>query len=245
MKPAARFLLLLLAQAAVPSHAGILQRWTFDDAKPFHDLVIQGDAPKVVPDPKNPANKVMRSFLKPHAKRPERSEVMPGVIQVGEERWVGVRIMRPDKVHNPFNCFFQLGPIDGAKGHGGGGLYQLNNYSNGQWVFRGFMERVGAKGFSDNIGPVTYGEWDTWVFHIKLRADASGLVSVWRNGKPVAEHTGQNAFPGDRMRIKWGVYVGKGSEVAVEIDALYDDVVIADANSSLEAIQQAIKGAGK
>lgn len=216
--------------------AKILQQWTFDDNKPLHNLIIQGDAPKIIPDPKDPHNKVMLSFLKPNAKRPERSEVMPGTITVGEERWVGVRTLRPNRVQNGFNCFFQLGPVDGAPGHGGGGLYQLNSYGKDTWAFRGFMERVGGKGFCIPMGGIQYGNWDVWVFHVKLRADKEGLIEVWRNGALMTKQSGQNAFPGDRMRIKWGVYVGKGSKVAAEISACYDDITIGDETSGYDEV---------
>ena len=234
--PATLFLLAALLAPLPQAGAEILQQWTFDDAKPLHNLVIQGDAPKIISDPTDASNKVMLSFLKPGAKRPERSEVMPGVITVGQERWVGVRILRPNHVQNPFNCFFQLGPVDGAPGHSGGGLYQLNSYGKDTWAFRGYMERVGGKGFSIPMGIIRYGNWDKWVFHVKLRDDKTGLIEVWKNGALMTKQTGQNAFPGDKMRIKWGVYVGKGSVVAAEIRACYDDIKIGDETSSYNEV---------
>ena len=234
--PSSAIILAVLVAAAQASPAKILQSWDFDGDKPFHDLVIQGDHPAVVADPVNPSNKVMRSVLQPGAKRPERSEVMPGVIKIGDERWVGVRILRPDSVQNKFNCFFQLGPVDGAPGHGGGGLYQLNSYGKDIWTVRGFMERVGAKGFSQPIGPITTGKWDDFVFHVKFRDDARGFLEVWKNGVSVFRHEGPNGFAGDKMRIKWGVYVGKGNVPTAPITALYDNVVIGDERSSYQEV---------
>lgn len=211
----------------------VLQEWNFEDNNPLHNLTIEGSKPEIIPDPKDPSNKVMRAVLKPDQEREERSEVMPGAIKVGEDRWIGVRIMRPDPQQNEWNCFFQLGPIWGAPGKGRAGLYQLDTLGDAAWHFRGWMGRAGGKDFMKRIGPLKYGEWDDWVFHVKLRADDTGMVEVWRNGKSVLKHMGQNAFPGDTMRIKWGVYARKTEK---EISALYDNVVIGDENSSYEEV---------
>ena len=214
----------------------ILVQWDFEGAKPIHSVSIEGEPPKVVADPLNPKNKVMLSILKPEQARAERSEVRTQhSVGVGEERWVGVRILRPEPVQTGFTCFFQLGPISGAKGLGGAGLYQLAAYGKDgsyQWRIRGFVERLGAKPVSIDVGPVAYGKWEDWVFHMKLRADSSGLLEVWRDGKLVATHHGQNAQPGDHIPIKWGVYVGKGSAVPKDIRTFYDEVTIGDADSS-------------
>jgi len=226
------------------AEAGILQKWDFDSPNPLHNLVIQGDKPEIIPDPKQPGNHVMRSVLRPGAKRAERSEVMPGVIQCGEERWVGVRILRPDRTQSGFNCFSQLGPVDGAPGHGGGGLYQLNCYNTSTWAFRAFMERMGGKGIHQDVGAIHFGDWENWAFHIKVSDKNDGLIEVWRNGTPVLKHAGPNVYPGDKVRIKWGVYVGKGGKVPGEISALYDDIIIGDAKSNLQEVSAKRHGAG-
>lgn len=228
-----------LIHASPNAEAKILQQWTFEGSQPFQGLAIEGEPPKVVADPKNPANKVMFSVLKPGAERPERSEVKLNGVRVGEDRWVGVRIFRPNAEQCGFTCFFQLGPIVGAKGHGGGGLYQLAAYGkdgDNTWKIRGFMERAGGKGFGIPVGKVVYNEWEDWVFHLKVRADASGLIEVWKNGQPVVKQEGQNAFEGDKVAIKWGVYVGKGNAPTKEITAYFDDITIGDASSSMQEV---------
>jgi len=228
--------------------AEILQQWNFEGTMPFRNLSIQGEAPKVVADPKNPSNKVMISVLKPGAARPERSEVWLNGARVGEDRWVGVRILRPDPEQNGFTCYFQLGPIVGAKGRGGNGLYQLSAYGRDgdyTWKIRGFMERAGGKGFGIPVGKVVYNEWEDWVFHLKLRADDSGLIEVWKNGRPVVKQTGPNAFEGDKVAIKWGVYVGKGNAPKGEITAYFDDITIGDASSSMQEVAPKRTGLAK
>lgn len=54
-----------LLLTALPSHAKILLRWSFDDAKPMHDVPVEGEPPVILADPQTPANKVMLSVLKP------------------------------------------------------------------------------------------------------------------------------------------------------------------------------------
>ena len=228
-----------LLHVSFRADAKILQQWSFEDDNPFQGLAIEGEPPKVVADPQNPANKVMYSVLKPGAERQERSEVKLNNVREGEERWVGVRILRPNAKQSGFTCFFQLGPIVGAKGHGGSGLYQLASYGkdgNNTWKIRGFMERAGGKGFGIPVGKVEYNKWEDWVFHIKVRADTSGLIEVWKNGQPVVKQTGQNAFPGDKVAIKWGVYVGKGNVPTDEITAFFDNITIGDASSSMNEV---------
>jgi hypothetical protein len=237
-----------LIHAGSHAEAKILKQWTFEGGQPFQGLAIEGEPPKVVADPKDPAKKVMLSVLKPGAERPERSEVKLNNVQVGEDRWVGVRILRPNAEQCGFTCFFQLGPIVGAKGHGGGGLYQLAAYGkNGDntWKIRGFMERAGGKGFGIPVGKVVYNEWEDWVFHLKVRADATGLIEVWKNGQPVAHEAGQNAFEGDKVAIKWGVYVGKGNVPSAEITAYFDDITIGDASSSMQEVAPKHTGLAK
>jgi hypothetical protein len=72
---------------------------------------------------------------------------------------------------------------------------------------------------------------DAWVFNVRLRADASGLVRVWRNGELVADSSADgrpaseraNAFADDYTRVKWGPYTGNASK-----KAFYSDIVIAE-----------------
>ena len=232
-------LIAVVCSVGTRADARILHQWKFEGDQPFKGLGIEGEPPRVVADPKNSGNKVMLSVLKPGAKRAERSEVKLHHVRVGEDRWVGVRILRPNARQNGFTCFFQIGPISGAKGRGGGGLYQLAAYGGEgdyTWKIRGFMERAGGKGFAIPVGRVVYNEWEDWVFHLKVRADDSGLIEVWKNGRPVVRQTGRNAFEGDKVAIKWGVYVGKGNTPAGEITACFDDVTIGDASSSLQEV---------
>lgn len=228
---------MLLAFAPAMS-AGILQEWRFEKSKSaLRDLVIQGDRPRIVNDPHDKANKVMMAELKPGAKRPERSEVMPGVIKHGEERWIGFRVMRPAKDHEGFLSTFQLGPISDPKRrlHG---AWQLVSYEQNVWTIRGHRGRGVSEpnGISKQVGAVGFGKWETWVFHVRFRDDEKGLIQIWRDGKSVFERSGVNGAKGDIMRIKWGVYVGTGNSPKKPVSTLFDNVTIANHTSSLGKI---------
>lgn len=228
-------LLAAILNATPHASAKILQRWDFEGRQPFHGLVIEGEPPQVIPDPGNPANHVMCSVLRPGAKRPERSEVKLNYVPEGEERWVGVRIRRPNATQNGFTSFFQLGPMVCAPG----ALFQLAAYGkegNCQWNIRGYLKSIGAEGIRLPVGKVVCNKWENWVFHIKVKADESGLVEVWRDGQPVFRREGRNASAGAKMPVKWGIYVGTGNKAYAEITAYYDDITIGDANSSLHEV---------
>ena len=217
----------------------VLQRWDFEGDAPFHDLRIEGEPPVVIPDPLQPGNRVMHAVLRPHAERRERSEVRFDRIREGEERWVGCRIYRPDAEQYRRVCMFQLGPISGAPGHAGRGLYQIlgrKREQSLQWTFRGYLSRVQEDDFEHPAGPMQVGAWDSWVMHIRLRSDEEGLITLWRNGRKIVESRGRNAYPGDRIAVKWGAYIGAGNITEQETNVYFDDVVIGDAAACYEDV---------
>lgn len=221
------------------AEGAVLQRWDFEGDQPFHDLKIEGEPPVIIADPQNPANRVMHAVLRPHAERPERSEVRFDRILEGQERWVGCRIYRPDAEQFRRVCLFQLGPISGAPGRNGRGLYQILAWKRGEqltWSFRSYLSRVGEQDQDDQAGPLTVGTWEDWVLHLKLRADADGLITVWRNGQKIIERSGPNAFPQDRIAVKWGAYIGKGNLPEQETHAYFDDIVIGDQTARYEDV---------
>lgn len=217
----------------------ILHRWDFEGSDPFHTLKIEGEPPVVISDPRNPANRVMHAVLKPKAERPERSEVRFDRIEEGQERWVGCRIFRPDPEQFHRVCIFQLGPISGAPGRGGRGLYQiLARKVDDQlvWTLRGYTSRVNDRDFEDQAGPLVIGTWDDWVMHIKLRHDDQGRIVLWRNGRQIVDRSGQNAWPGDRLAVKWGAYIGSGNTTEQETNVYFDDIVIGNEMARYEDV---------
>ncbi len=75
---------------------------------------------------------------------------------------------------------------------------------------------------------------DTWVAHLKMRSDSTGVVRIWRNGEkvvdsqvdgralpPLAER--RNALADDFTRVKWGPYGAGERKVAI-----YADIRIAE-----------------
>jgi hypothetical protein len=222
--------------------AEILNQWTFEDPKSaLRDLVIQGERPQIVPDPRRRNNKVMLARLRPSADRPERSEVMPGVIKCGQERWIGFRVLRPQQVLPGFLSTFQLGPISDPKGDMHGAV-QIITYGNGVWTLRGHKGRGAlADGFTQPVAPVRVNQWETWILHVNFRDDAQGIIEAWCNGRPVFRLKGPNGADGDIMRIKWGVYVGKGNDVDNEITTYFDNVTIGGPSSSFSEINKALR----
>lgn len=201
-------------------------RWNFEGSKPLHDVSVEGGPPRIVPDPANPGGKAMLAVLRPGQKRPERSEVRSRLgMRAGDERWVSVRILRPPEPRAGYACYFQLGPASGKQGVGS--IFQLAEYG-GQWKLRGFLNGIGGTDIALPLGAVGYGTWETWRFHVKWRADATGLIEVWRDGRLVARHAGINMRHGDTAPVKWGVYVGKGNKPGREMRAMFDDIVVSD-----------------
>ena len=231
--------LLICAPLLTAADGPILQRWDFEGKRPFHDLGIEGEPPVVITDMRNPANKVMHAVLKPHAKLPGRSEVRFDKITVGQERWVGCRIFRPDQDQHPRVCMFQLGPVSGAPRRPGKGLYQILSKRVGDnlsWSLKGYLSRVKSKDVESQAGQVVVRTWDDFVMHIKLRSDAQGLIELWRNGEKMLEWKGQNAFSGDSIAVKWGAYIGIGNDAEVETNVYFDDIVIGDETARYEDV---------
>jgi Polysaccharide lyase len=231
--------LLLCAPLLPAAESSILTRWDFEGEHPFHDLTIEGEPPVVISDPLNPANQVMHAVLKPHAERAERSEVRFDRIAEGQERWVGCRILRPDREQFGRVCLFQLGPISGAPGHGGRGLYQILAWKAEDrlfFTFKGYLSRVTDKDFDSPVGELVVGKWDEWVLHLKLSSRDDGHITLWRNGQQLIDRAGQNAFPGDRLAVKWGAYIGAGNVTEQETNVYFDDVVIGDETATYEDV---------
>ena len=219
------------------AEATILKSWTFEDDNPLHGFDFSRKdqyRPEVVADPKNPANKVMCVTHTSSSPRPERAELAGEAgINVGDERWVSARILIVDPLQPKWTCYFQIGPIWGAPGKGRAGLYQLDAFATPVWKMRGWMGRAGRPDFTKNLRTLKIGEWTTWVFHIKLRADKSGIFEAWNDGVKVLTDVGQNAWKGDQIHVQWGIYHGKTD---VPIRAYYDDIMIGDAHSSYEEV---------
>ena len=194
------------------SEASVIKMWNFEDSNPFHDLRIEGEKPEVVIDPLSSNNHVMKSVLLKTSSRPERSEVRFDWIGFKQERWVGVRMMVPEKSNQPFQSLFQLGPIYDSDNSNAGGWYQLlaKPESDFIWDIRGYMERIHASTVRENAGPIEVGKWTNWVMHFKLSDDANGFIEIWKNGVKVFERHGINAKHGDRIPLKWGIYIEIG-----------------------------------
>lgn len=220
------------------SEASVIKKWSFEDSNPFHDLKVEGEKPSVVIDPLVPNNHVMKAVLLKTSSRPERSELRFDGIGFQQERWIGVRIMVPEKSIQPFLSLFQLGPIYGIDKLNGGGWYQLLAKPGSllTWNIRGFMERIHESPVREKAGPIELGKWTNWVMHFKLNDDSNGFVEMWKNGVKVYEKHGRNAIKGDRIPVKWGIYIGIGNKLLQDITVYFDDIVYCNESSNLEEI---------
>ena len=215
----------------------ILMRWDFDGKDPFHNLSLEGEKPEVVNDPLVPGNHAMVSVLRTKSERSERSEVRWDRIEYGVERWVAVRILVPEPSPHSMMSIFQLGPVRNKVKDDGRGWFQLQMLGPSRtWILRLFLERVNQPGVRERVGPVTFGQWETWVMHFRLANDDKGFLELWRSGKKIYQQKGRNANPGDRMPIKWGVYIGIGNRIEQDQRVLYDDIVLGDEKSSYQEV---------
>lgn len=218
--------ILIFSLVPLAARARVLGRWDFESAKPIDQLSVEGEPPKILPDAAQAGGKFMLATLRPGQTRPERSEVRSRLkMNAGDERWVSIRIMRPPEPQSGYASYFQLGPASGKNGVGS--IFQLAEYG-GQWRLRGFLNGIGGTDLAMPVGAVEYGRWETWVFHVKWRADGAGLIELWRDGRLAARHSGINMRAGDTAPVKWGVYVGKGNKPSREMRAMFDDVVVSD-----------------
>lgn len=65
---------------------------------------------------------------------------------------------------------------------------------NGNW----YVTRECTGTVSDLIGPVKTNEWTDWVYQIRWRTDATGLIRIWQNGTLVFERENvQTAWEGE------------------------------------------------
>ena len=233
------YLMLALSICPLPTtagFAGILQRWNFEGPDPLHDLKIEGEKPKLIPDPFNPSNHVMESVLLTTSERAERSEVRWDRIEYGVERWVAVRILVPDRNPN-FRCLFQVGPIKNPTDANSKGFIQLQlPAASDEWVGRGFLERIQLPPVRKGFGPAELGKWETWVMHFRLADDDKGFIEIWRGVKKVYDGKGPNARKGDRTPLKWGIYISIGNRLQQDSRVLYDDIVLGDEHSSYEEV---------
>jgi hypothetical protein len=236
---AAACLLLLPASRGA---AAVLLRWDFEGGSPFHDLKIEGEPPVCVPDPLNPANQVMRSVLRTDSARSERSEVRWDSIHLGEERWVGLRILVPEPSAQSFLCLFQLGPIKFRGDERSTGYFQVWQSNGTQWTLRGFLERFGGKAVRLDCGPIPMGRWETWIAHFKVTDDETGLLEFWRGDTKVFEQRGPNAKRGTyALPLKWGIYIGIGNKLKQGATVYFDNIIVADRAATFGEMQRLLE----
>jgi hypothetical protein len=230
-------------------HAGVLMKWDFQGPQPFHDLKVEGEPPILVDDPVRPGHRVMRAELLPNSQRAERSEVRWDGLKPGDERWVGAEVLIPEANEQEFICLFQIGPIkyaDNADKANGGWIQTLqrrNKTGDSEWVFRGFFDRFGVPGAYTYLGPLPFGKWQRWIFHIIARADEKGLIEAWLEDRQVHSQKGKAVKETDfkLLPLKWGVYIGTGNALKQGARAYYRQVVLADETFDLNRMKEELR----
>ena len=178
----------------------------------------------------------------------------------GQERWVGFAMYVPStykdsQTSNPGGVtVFQWHEQNWDSCDTGSGFYKsppllmMIRSSDKHFLIRQETDSRGATQCQDqnyvnridwDAGPVTYNQWNDFVIHIKIAADNTGILQIWRNGSQIVNQSNhptvyRNASSG--TFIKWGVYnswwgshTPSGSDL---LETYVDDLKVGDHNSS-------------
>lgn len=105
--------------------------------------------------------------------------------------------------------------------------------SGGSWVMVHTADGVGVNNIYSLIGPVTFNQWTSFVFHIRWSNTASGLLEVFQNGALVLSFSGITGYiNGNYMKV--GVYQWDG--VPFQQILYIDEVRIGDVTSNFISV---------
>jgi hypothetical protein len=83
---------------------------------------------------------------------------------------------------------------------------------------------------------IEFGKWNDMVYHIRFSSDSDGFVSVWMNGKSVAEYKGGTAFEKgeDLIYNKFGLYRDRWKE---PMTIYFDNYALGDSFAAVDPAQ--------
>lgn len=99
---------------------------------------------------------------------------------------------------------------------------------------------------SFDLGSLKKGVWTDWVVHAKWSYKADGILEIWKNGVPIVQYNGPNAYNDQKSPYwKFGVYKGDwkkknyGGSVVTNRVLYLDNVKFGDSNSSYKQVNPA------
>ncbi|MGE5295361.1 MAG: polysaccharide lyase [Solirubrobacterales bacterium] len=202
----------------------LLFRSTFDDGD-FRGWKISGNPPTIVHDQARAGTGSMRTSLDRNKDRfPDRTEIQDPRSDIGKEYWYGFSILLPEdyvpdriweivaqwqatpdtelgeKWRNPV---LALSTTNGRWGWVSRWDAKRNTYESGKREYGGVKEY--------DLGEYERGVWTDWVVHVKWSYESDGLLQIWKDGKPVVDQNGPNAYnDATGPFFKMGLYKGWG-----------------------------------
>lgn len=181
----------------------------------------------------------------------DKANTKADVNSLGNEVWMSLRILKPQEqnTNGIKPSIMQLGPVSNATLNppiASSGFCQLR-VRNGttpagdDWNWRVFGSTAYTPSTltsDQNFVKPNYGRWEKFIIHCKYSSGADGVIEVWKDGVRYINLPGANAMAFNRFRIKWGVYIGEGNKIDSDQTCYFDDVKIAGANSSFDAINR-------
>ncbi len=185
----------------------------------------------------------------------DKNRTMPDAHSFGNEVWVSMRVYRPlaDRQFEHKPCIFQFGPVSNTQTYpsvGSGGFCQvtMRNDAAGEakdtWNWRLYAAQGNVytpTHLDRSFGFVKpdYGNWENFVLHCKYSTGADGQIQLWKDGVKYFDITCANALQAyNRIRIKWGMYIGIGNQItAKNVNCYFDDVRVVIGASSYEAMR--------
>lgn len=176
-----------------------LARWNFSEDDRYSLPAPTPECIQVVNAPQMPAGTKAVRFNVERAPNSFRSEISLPSESSFNERWYAARILIPeDWIFDPAKGQDIVLQWHGVPGNWRPTFPNLAiSVANDRW-------RIAQSYGSPQAGPtrqgqvleepVKRGQWVSWIIQAKWSPDESGLIKIWRDGKPVFERKGPNVY---------------------------------------------------
>ncbi|MCB1120792.1 MAG: heparin lyase I family protein [Verrucomicrobiae bacterium] len=165
-----------------------------------------------------------------------RSELKrPGglVLENGREYWIGLSVFMEDNANNR-----DLIQANKPNAHALQWHFMNSRGTSGINMYRGYWYVSFGTSREYRVKPIELGEWNDFVFHVKVSDQSDGFWQVWINRKagdpPDKAETGPTVETGDYLNQKMGIYRSTanwfGSSTYAE--QFYDEFRIGNENAS-------------
>lgn len=232
----------------------LMYSWDFEDPEnPLAGLEYDGGNFEVVNEPLGDKNRVLKCVLPKGEYRAEYcvSDTLNnmGIHYFycdsedewnGNEFWVGFKVLKfREEVSGPnmYVSVFQIGPVNNPKIYPGvtsNGHYQFQiNLKKDNWRLREFDTQFNpGHSIGEDLSSVKYAYWESFVIHCVFKSTPNALIEIWKNDKKIYEEQRNNGIPGDRTRVKFGLYMGAGNAFDSDLTIYFDDIKVGGSNAS-------------